>query len=193
MAQGVPAFDACVAESPAGGQAAARQAAKERLMLKRAGLKRPEPEKPLDEDEEGSDEGEEEQEEEERAGGAGQVRSLGVVWCNVEDHASHPSASSLARLSCSPLLPMLTLLSFQCVLSKEEERERKRLRRLLRNRVSAQLARERKKKLAEATESRAEELEGHTLALAQRLERLERENAALRQVCVVDTFWYPRA
>ena len=82
-------------------------------MLKRAGLKRPEPEEPLDEDEECSDEGEEEQEEEERAGGAGQVRILGVVWCNVEDHAatlptSPPSLSSLALLSSLADAPFLS-------------------------------------------------------------------------------------
>ncbi len=69
----------------------------------------------------------------------------------------------------------------QVLTAAEAERERKRLRRLLRNRVSAQLARERKKQQALQTESRAMQLEAHTAALAQRVSTLERENAALRQ------------
>jgi len=56
-----------------------------------------------------------------------------------------------------------------------------RMRRLLRNRVSAQLARERKKQHAEGVELRAVELESKASTLAARLNVLERENSSLRQ------------
>ena len=55
------------------------------------------------------------------------------------------------------------------------------MRRLLRNRVSAQLARERKKQHAMAVETRAQELEGKASALQARVVTLERENSSLRQ------------
>ena len=55
------------------------------------------------------------------------------------------------------------------------------MRRLLRNRVSAQLARERKKQHAATVETRALELEGKAAALAARVAVLERENSSLRQ------------
>ena len=55
------------------------------------------------------------------------------------------------------------------------------MRRLLRNRVSAQLARERKKQHAASVEERAQELEGKAAALTARVALLERENASLRQ------------
>lgn len=58
---------------------------------------------------------------------------------------------------------------------------RPRMRRLLRNRVSAQLARERKKQHAEGVELRAVELESKASTLAARLNVLERENSSLRQ------------
>ena len=60
-------------------------------------------------------------------------------------------------------------------------RARARMRRLLRNRVSAQLARERKKQHAMAVETRAQELEGKAAALQARVGVLERENSSLRQ------------
>eukprot|EP00238_Polyblepharides_amylifera_P012102 CAMPEP_0196598190 /NCGR_PEP_ID=MMETSP1081-20130531/94180_1 /TAXON_ID=36882 /ORGANISM="Pyramimonas amylifera, Strain CCMP720" /LENGTH=241 /DNA_ID=CAMNT_0041923855 /DNA_START=776 /DNA_END=1501 /DNA_ORIENTATION=- len=64
----------------------------------------------------------------------------------------------------------------------EDEKERKRLKRLLRNRVSAQQARERKKAYMSTLESRSKELEDRAKELDQRVNTLERENFMLRQV-----------
>jgi len=64
----------------------------------------------------------------------------------------------------------------------EDEKERKRLKRLLRNRVSAQQARERKKAYMSTLESRSKETEQRVLALEQQVNKLERENFMLRQV-----------
>ena len=63
-----------------------------------------------------------------------------------------------------------------------EERERKRLRRLLRNRASAQQARERKKHFLASIEERASEMEAAVEGLAARAQLLERENATLRML-----------
>jgi transcription factor HY5 len=64
----------------------------------------------------------------------------------------------------------------------EDEKERKRLKRLLRNRVSAQQARERKKAYMSTLESRSKETEQRVLVLEQQVNKLERENFMLRQV-----------
>lgn len=64
----------------------------------------------------------------------------------------------------------------------EDEKERKRLKRLLRNRVSAQQARERKKAYMSTLESQFKETEQRVLALEQQVNKLERENNMLRQV-----------
>ena len=56
------------------------------------------------------------------------------------------------------------------------------MRRLLRNRVSAQLARERKRLAQLEVEKETHVLAQETAALEQRSAKLERENAELRQV-----------
>jgi transcription factor HY5 len=61
-----------------------------------------------------------------------------------------------------------------------EERERKRLRRLLRNRASAQQARERKKHYMTSIEVRARDMEAAVSSLESRHALLERENWTLR-------------
>jgi len=64
----------------------------------------------------------------------------------------------------------------------EDEKERKRLKRLLRNRVSAQQARERKKAYMSTLEGRFKTLEARSQELEQQVNKLERENFMLRQV-----------
>ena len=63
-----------------------------------------------------------------------------------------------------------------------DEKEERRLRRLLRNRVSAQQARERKKTYLKEIENHTSMLEASVAALEQRVQSLERENAMLRQL-----------
>ena len=60
------------------------------------------------------------------------------------------------------------------------EKEEKRVQRLLRNRVSAQQARERKKAYVGQLEVRNKELEEANKKLEKRVKKLEREVAALR-------------
>ncbi|KAL7159085.1 hypothetical protein ABFS83_01G005300 [Erythranthe nasuta] len=62
------------------------------------------------------------------------------------------------------------------------EKENKRLKRLLRNRVSAQQARERKKAYMIDLEARVKELETKNSELEERLSTLQNENQMLRQV-----------
>lgn len=62
----------------------------------------------------------------------------------------------------------------------ESEKERKRLQRLLDNRVSAQEARERKKAYVEGIEVANREMEGHITQLQHSVVLLEKENQALR-------------
>lgn len=64
----------------------------------------------------------------------------------------------------------------------EDEKERKRLKRLLRNRVSAQQARERKKAYMYTLENTKKETENRVAGLEQQVNKLERENFMLRQV-----------
>ena len=64
----------------------------------------------------------------------------------------------------------------------EDEKERKRLKRLLRNRVSAQQARERKKAYMSTLEDERRAMEAKTAALEAKINTLERENFMLRQV-----------
>lgn len=61
--------------------------------------------------------------------------------------------------------------------------DEKRLKRLLRNRVSAQQARERKKHYIVALESRASDLDTENADLKDRITALEKENEVLRRVC----------
>lgn len=63
-----------------------------------------------------------------------------------------------------------------------DEKERKRLKRLLRNRVSAQQARERKKAYLSSLEQQEDEKEHRMNELENRARILERENQMLRQV-----------
>jgi transcription factor HY5 len=63
-----------------------------------------------------------------------------------------------------------------------DEKEAKRLKRLLRNRVSAQQARERKKSYVSNLETKAKEMETQLEQKEQRIKTLERENVMLRQV-----------
>ncbi|KAL3844299.1 hypothetical protein ACJIZ3_001702 [Penstemon smallii] len=62
------------------------------------------------------------------------------------------------------------------------DKENKRLKRLLRNRVSAQQARERKKAYMSDLEGRVKELETKNAELQERLSTLQNENQMLRQV-----------
>ncbi|EYU20275.1 hypothetical protein ABFS82_01G005500 [Erythranthe guttata] len=62
------------------------------------------------------------------------------------------------------------------------EKENKRLKRLLRNRVSAQQARERKKAYMIDLEARVKELETKNSELEERLSTLQNENQMLRQI-----------
>lgn len=62
------------------------------------------------------------------------------------------------------------------------DKEHKRLKRLLRNRVSAQQARERKKAYLGELEVRSKELEHRNAELEERVSTLQRENQMLRQI-----------
>ncbi|XP_062227666.1 transcription factor HY5-like [Phragmites australis] len=62
------------------------------------------------------------------------------------------------------------------------DKEHRRLKRLLRNRVSAQQARERKKAYMSELEVRVKDLEKRNSELEQRLSTLQNENQMLRQV-----------
>ncbi|XP_042419804.1 transcription factor HY5-like [Zingiber officinale] len=62
------------------------------------------------------------------------------------------------------------------------EKEHKRLKRLLRNRVSAQQARERKKAHLSELEAKANDLESRNSELEERLSTLQNENKMLRQI-----------
>lgn len=64
----------------------------------------------------------------------------------------------------------------------ENDKDHKRLKRLLRNRVSAQQARERRKVYVAGMEGRNKDLEEKCAVLEQRVQTLERENFVLRQV-----------
>ena len=64
----------------------------------------------------------------------------------------------------------------------EDEKERKRLKRLLRNRVSAQQARERKKAYMSTLEDERRNMETKMAELEAKINTLERENFMLRQV-----------
>ncbi|KAK9813218.1 hypothetical protein WJX72_010911 [[Myrmecia] bisecta] len=63
-----------------------------------------------------------------------------------------------------------------------DEKEAKRLKRLLRNRVSAQQARERKKSYVSNLEAKSKDMEMQLEQKEQRIKVLERENVMLRQV-----------
>ncbi|KAL9250155.1 Transcription factor HY5-like protein [Drosera capensis] len=63
------------------------------------------------------------------------------------------------------------------------DKETKRLKRLLRNRVSAQQARERKKAYLSELEVRVKDLEKRNSELEEKLSTLQNENQMLRQVC----------
>ncbi|CAL1375078.1 unnamed protein product [Linum trigynum] len=62
------------------------------------------------------------------------------------------------------------------------EKENKRLKRLLRNRVSAQQARERKKAYLSELETRVKDLEKKNSELEERLSTLQNENQMLRHI-----------
>ncbi|GLJ19707.1 hypothetical protein SUGI_0357080 [Cryptomeria japonica] len=62
------------------------------------------------------------------------------------------------------------------------DKEHKRLKRLLRNRVSAQQARERKKAYVGELETKAKELEDRNNELEERVSTLQNENFMLRQI-----------
>lgn len=63
-----------------------------------------------------------------------------------------------------------------------DEKEAKRLKRLLRNRISAQQARERKKTYVQSLEGRATEMEDRCTSLEDRVRTLECENKVLRRI-----------
>ncbi|KAF0920391.1 hypothetical protein E2562_034848 [Oryza meyeriana var. granulata] len=62
------------------------------------------------------------------------------------------------------------------------DKEQNRLKRLLRNRVSAQQARERKKAYMTELEAKAKDLELRNAELEQRVSTLQNENNTLRQI-----------
>ncbi|CAL5201926.1 unnamed protein product [Lathyrus oleraceus] len=62
------------------------------------------------------------------------------------------------------------------------DKERKRLKRLLRNQVSAQQARERKKAYFSNLETRVNDLEKKNLELKEKLSNLQNENQILRHI-----------
>ncbi|ESQ46616.1 hypothetical protein EUTSA_v10000518mg, partial [Eutrema salsugineum] len=62
------------------------------------------------------------------------------------------------------------------------ERESRRLKRLLRNRVSAQQARERKKVYVNELEKRVNDLEGKNTDLEEKVSTLQKENHMLRHI-----------
>ncbi|KAG0459755.1 hypothetical protein HPP92_022883 [Vanilla planifolia] len=62
------------------------------------------------------------------------------------------------------------------------DREHKRLKRLLRNRVSAQQARERKKVYLVELEERVKELEAKNMELEEKLSTIQNENQMLRKI-----------
>ena len=64
----------------------------------------------------------------------------------------------------------------------EDEKERKRLKRLLRNRVSAQQARERKKAYMSTLEDDRRDIQTRMSEMESKINTLERENFMLRQV-----------
>lgn len=64
----------------------------------------------------------------------------------------------------------------------QADKENKRLKRLLRNRVSAQQARERKKAYLSELETRVKDLEKKNSELEERLSTLQNENQMLRQI-----------
>lgn len=64
----------------------------------------------------------------------------------------------------------------------EDEKERKRLKRLLRNRVSAQQARERKKAYMSTLEDERRAFQAKMTEMEAKINTLERENFMLRQV-----------
>nr|XP_029121233.1 transcription factor HY5 isoform X1 [Elaeis guineensis] len=65
------------------------------------------------------------------------------------------------------------------------DKEHKRLKRLLRNRVSAQQARERKKAYLNDLEAKVKDLEKKNSEMEERLSTLQNENRMLRQVCAL--------
>lgn len=75
----------------------------------------------------------------------------------------------------------------------EDERERKRLKRLLRNRVSAQHARERKKAYMNSLENAERERQAKLDELENRCKTLEKENEMLREVIKTYTQKDPNA
>ncbi|KAJ0987915.1 hypothetical protein J5N97_006271 [Dioscorea zingiberensis] len=90
-----------------------------------------------------------------------------------------PEASSVAR-------PDLAQASTQAGQRKRgrssADKEHKRLKRLLRNRVSAQEARERKKAYLNDLEAKVKDLETKNSELEERLSTLQNENQMLRQI-----------
>jgi transcription factor HY5 len=64
----------------------------------------------------------------------------------------------------------------------KDQKEAKRLKRLLRNRVSAQQARERKKSYVQDLEAKCQSQDQKTAQMEQRIKVLERENVMLRSV-----------
>eukprot|EP00899_Mesostigma_viride_P006548 jgi/Mesvir1/15895/Mv02798-RA.1 len=64
----------------------------------------------------------------------------------------------------------------------DQERDKKRLKRLLRNRVSAQQARERKKNYVGSLEAQAAELQSRHQSLEAEVNKLRKENEVLRQI-----------
>ncbi|XP_074558622.1 transcription factor HY5-like isoform X2 [Curcuma longa] len=62
------------------------------------------------------------------------------------------------------------------------DKEHKRLKRLLRNRVSAQQARERKKAYLNDLEAKVKDLEARNSELEERMSTLQNENNMLRQI-----------
>ena len=86
---------------------------------------------------------------------------------NVEDGEKQPKPHEIAKTKYNHI---------------EDEKERKRLKRLLRNRVSAQQARERKKAYMSTLEDERREVQTKMAEMEAKINTLERENFMLRQV-----------
>ncbi|XP_031488390.1 transcription factor HY5 [Nymphaea colorata] len=99
------------------------------------------------------------------AGPSTSVRAAGSVAGSRQDQAQASAEAGQRKRGRSPA-----------------DKEHKRLKRLLRNRVSAQQARERKKAYLNELEARVKDLEKRNTELEERLSTLQNENQMLRHI-----------
>lgn len=111
------------------------------------------------------------------SGGATRVGTGGATAADIQGIEAM-DVSALAAMSPDDQLKEIQkrLVGVECV------KEQKRLKRLLRNRVSAQQARERKKNYVSTLEDKSREQENEIQQLQQKVQSLKQENQMLRQV-----------